>query len=70
MATRTTPAPDLSVKELAEQIGMHPVRVSDLIRRGYFPNAYKSGRGTRNSPWRIPAQDLADYRTKQPGHAA
>lgn len=62
-------SPDLSVKEVAEQIGLHPVSVSDLVRRGYFPNAYKTGRGTNTSPWRIPAQDVTDYRAKQP-HAA
>lgn len=59
-------APDLTVKELAEQIGLHPVSVSDLVRRGYFPNAYKGGRGGPTSPWRIPAQDVADYRAKAP----
>ena len=57
---------DLSVKELADEIGMHPVRATDLVRRGYFPNAYKSGRGRRNSPWRIPADDVATYKKKQP----
>lgn len=58
---------DLSVHEIGEAIGMHPGRVSDLVRRGFFPHAYKGGRGTRNSPWRIPSSDLDDYRKKAPG---
>lgn len=59
-------SPDLSVKDAARELNLHYVSVSDLVRRGYFPNAYKTGRGTRNSPWRIPAQDIADYRVRQP----
>jgi IS30 family transposase len=57
---------DLSVAQLAEELGLHPVTVSGLVRRGYFPNAYKSGRGGVSSPWRIPAQDVVDYRARQP----
>lgn len=62
----TKPAPDLSVKELAEQIGVHPVRASDLIRRGYFPGAFKTGAGGQTSPWRIPATAVTEYKARQP----
>lgn len=59
-------SPDLSVKQVAETIGMHPVNVSALIRRGYFPHAYKGGRGENTSPWRVPASDVEAYRRTQP----
>lgn len=63
MNTRTR-TPDLTVKDLAEHISMHPANVSDLIRRGTFPNAYKAGRGGVSSPWRVPATDVDDYKAK------
>lgn len=58
---------DLSVQQLANDLGIHRVNACDLIRRGYFPNAYKAGRGRTNSPWRVPAADLVDYKARQPG---
>ncbi|MHA7153961.1 helix-turn-helix domain-containing protein [Arthrobacter sp. TMN-50] len=58
--------PDLTIKELAEQLRLSADGVRDLVSRGYFPNAYKAGRGGTTSPWRIPVTDLADYKSKQP----
>lgn len=59
--------PDLSIAEAAELLGQSRDTVADLVRsRHYFPHAYKSGRGTRNSPVRIPYADVLDYRAKQP----
>lgn len=59
--------PDLSIEEAAAMLGQSRGTVADLVRsRSYFPHAYKSGRGTRNSPVRIPYADVLDYRAKQP----
>lgn len=59
--------PDLTIAQVAELTQQSTDTVADLVRSGrYFPNAYKAGTGARNSPWRIPAADVADYRKRQP----
>ncbi|MBQ1443797.1 MAG: helix-turn-helix domain-containing protein [Renibacterium sp.] len=67
MSPATAVRSDLSVKQVADDLGIHRVNACELIRRGYFPNAYKSGQGKTNSPWRVPVGDLVDYKARQPG---
>ncbi|WFR84662.1 helix-turn-helix domain-containing protein [Arthrobacter sp. Y-9] len=57
---------DLSIKEVAELTQQSTRVVSDLVRMGRFPNAYKAGRGGVSSPVRIPAADVDRYRRTQP----
>jgi excisionase family DNA binding protein len=66
--TSKTPGrePDLTVREVAEAINMHPETVRQLARQGKFPNAYKTGSGSSSSPIRIPSADVEDYRKRQP----
>jgi excisionase family DNA binding protein len=61
---------DFSVREAADQLGLHPKTVSRMARQGVFPNAYKAGSGTRTSPIRIPGRDVEAYRARQPRAAA
>lgn len=59
--------PDLSISEVAVMTGQSKDTVADLVRsHRFFPNAYKAGSGSRNSPVRIPFADVLDYRAKQP----
>lgn len=67
MSAATEVRPDLSVQQVADDLGIHRVNACDLIRRGFFPNAYKAGRGKKNSPWRVPPGDMGDYKARQPG---
>ena len=59
--------PDLSIAEAAHMLGQSRETVADLVRATrFFPHAYKSGAGKRNSPVRIPFADVLDYRARQP----
>lgn len=59
--------PDMSIAQVAELTGQSKDTVADLVRsHRFFPNAYKSGAGKRNSPVRIPFSDVLDYRARQP----
>lgn len=58
--------PDLTIKEVAEAIHLHPESVRILARSGKFPNAYKTGFGGQGSAIRIPWSDVEDYRKRQP----
>jgi hypothetical protein len=57
---------DLTVKQVAELTEQSTDMIGDLVRMGYFPNAYKAGMGKRNSPYRIPYSDVVAYRKTQP----
>lgn len=57
---------DATVKQVAEHLSLHPVTVRILARSGEFPNAYKTGRGARSSPLRIPWSDVARWRERNP----
>lgn len=59
--------PDLTIAQVAALTNQSVDTVADLVRMGrFFPNAYKAGAGARNSPWRIPATDVENYRKRQP----
>lgn len=49
--------PDMTVKQVAEFLNLHPETVRILARQGRFPNAYKTGPGTMGAPIRIPWAD-------------
>lgn len=57
---------DLRVSEAADALGLHPETIRQLARRGEFPNSYKTGKGGRTSPTRIPYTDIEDFRKRQP----
>jgi hypothetical protein len=57
---------DAKVSEVADHLGLHPQTVREFARAGSFPNAYKTGKGSINSPIRIPWTDVEDFRKKQP----
>lgn len=57
---------DLRISEAATELGLHPETVRVLARSGEFPNSYKTGKGGRTSPTRIPYTDIEDWRKKQP----
>ncbi|PKN90715.1 MAG: hypothetical protein CVU44_22660 [Chloroflexi bacterium HGW-Chloroflexi-6] len=55
----------LNTKEVAALLGCHPATVPDLVKRGHFPNARKFDPTRKNSPLRIPLQDVLAYQEKQ-----
>ena len=57
---------DATVRQAAGFLKLHPDTVRLMARSGDFPNAYKVGRGARNSPIRIPWADIERWRKKQP----
>lgn len=57
--------PDMTVKEVAEVLRMHPETIRTMARSGDFPNAYKTGPGNAHH-LRIPWADVEDYRKRQP----
>ncbi|MFF2296982.1 helix-turn-helix domain-containing protein [Arthrobacter sp. NPDC058127] len=59
-----TGRPDAKIKHVAEFLNLHPETVRLLARQGAFPNAYKTGKGGRTSPTRIPWSDVEDFRKK------
>ncbi|MFW0774507.1 helix-turn-helix domain-containing protein [Paenarthrobacter nitroguajacolicus] len=60
------PRGDATVRQVAEHLNLHPETVRAMARSGDFPNAYKTGSGSRNSPLRIPWSDVDRWRQKQP----
>jgi excisionase family DNA binding protein len=66
MTTGTGRVPDMTVRQVAEALNIHPETVRTMARSGDFPNAYKTGRGTHSSHIRIPWADVEDYRKRQP----
>jgi excisionase family DNA binding protein len=60
-----TTVKDLTVKEVADVLSLHPETVRQLARGGSFPNAYKTGLGKHSSPIRIPSTDVEAFRKLQ-----
>ena len=60
---------NLKITEVAELIRATPQTVRNLVRRGYFPRAYKIDPTRPNSHLRIPAEDVQAYlkRIQPPG---
>jgi excisionase family DNA binding protein len=52
---------DLTVREVAALLKIHPETVRVWLREGIFPNAYQL---PRRSGWRIPKADVDDVRKK------
>lgn len=55
----------LTARQVADALSVSPQAVSLMLADGIFPNAVKSGRGGRTSPWRIPQTDLDEIMNKQ-----
>lgn len=55
---------DLTIKEAAKTLSQSEAMVSRLARAGYFPGAYKGGKGEGNAPWRIPESAVRAYRER------
>jgi excisionase family DNA binding protein len=53
----------LTVRQAAERLEVHPNTVSQWIRQGYFPGAYKRG-PTKTSPYAIPEADVDAFEAK------
>ena len=51
----------LTSEEVARQLGVNSRTVRNLIHKGRFPGAYKVDPYARNSPYRIPPEDLQAY---------
>ena len=60
------PQGDATVHQVAEYLQHHPDTIRAMARSGDFPNAYKAGTGSRNSPVRIPWADVENWRKKRP----
>jgi excisionase family DNA binding protein len=54
----------LSVKEVAERLGVTPRAIHRWIKRGYFPGAYKLSPAL-NSPYRIPESDIIAFEERR-----
>lgn len=61
---------DATVRQVAEHLSLHPETVRTMARSGEFPNAYKTGSGSKNSPQRIPWSDVTRWRERQPRTSA
>ncbi|MGO4250156.1 hypothetical protein AB4Y87_23425 [Paenarthrobacter sp. RAF54_2] len=57
---------DATAWQVAEYLHHHPDTIRIMARCGEFPNAYKAGTGSRNSPARIPWSGVEKGRKKQP----
>lgn len=52
------PKPDLTVAEVADELGVAAKTINDWIALGRFPHAYKLDPLGRNSHYRIPRGDV------------
>ena len=50
--------PHSTTPELAARLNVHLNTAKRLIRRGYFPNAFRL---TAQGPWRIPESDIVAW---------
>jgi excisionase family DNA binding protein len=57
--------PDMTIRQVAEFLNLHPETVRIMARQGQFPGAYKLGNAT-TAQIRIPWQTVEDYRKRQP----
>lgn len=55
------PREGLTIKEVAERLGVAPITVHKWREKGMFPNAYKVYEGAR-APWLIPESDLEGFK--------
>jgi predicted transcriptional regulator len=72
MEDQTAAAPSLrtglTTADVARLCGVTQYTVGRWVRQGHFPHAYKLEPARRNSPYRIPVQDLATF--VPPGQAS
>jgi excisionase family DNA binding protein len=54
----------LSVKQVAELLGVTPRAIHKWIKRGHFPGAYKLSPAS-NSPYRIPESDVIAFKEQR-----
>ncbi len=50
-----------SVKEAAKRLGVAATTLSRWVKIGRFPNAYKLDPNAKNSPYRIPEEDVEAF---------
>ena len=53
----------MTVKEVAEELGVSYRTIIRLIHEGMFPGAYKIGSG-KTMPWLIPVSSFEEYKKK------
>lgn len=51
----------LTSKQAADLIGCHWATIGDLVKRGHFPNARKLDPTKRNSPYRLPLDEVEKF---------
>ena len=56
---------ELTTKEVANILNCSVMTVTELVKRGHFPGARKMDPTRRNSPLRIPREDVDAYKKKQ-----
>jgi hypothetical protein len=57
---------DLTVKEVAERLGLDERTAGHYVAKGYFPGAYKVNPfAARRSPWRIPEDAVIAFEEKR-----
>ena len=57
---------DLTVKQAAATLGVHPATITRWIAAGLFPGAYKlNPAASKNSPYRIPAAAVHDFQIRR-----
>ena len=55
----------LTVTDAAERLGVSTRTIQAWIQEGQFPNAYKLNPSGKNSPYRIPCADIANFQYRQ-----
>lgn len=55
----------LTVRQAAKELGASHRQVQRWIAKGHFPNAFKLDPTARNSPFRIPADDIAAFKARR-----
>jgi len=56
----TKPDEILTSAQVAKMLGVTQTSISQWLKAGYFPNAYRINPRTR-SPWRIPKSDVDTF---------
>ena len=56
---------EYTVEQVAEALKVTPRTVRNLIERGRFPGAYKIDPQSERSTWRIPEDDLVQFKERQ-----
>ncbi len=51
-----------SVKRAASELNVSPRTIRNWIDAGYFPQAYRQNPRNPLSPWRIPRQNIIDFK--------